>query len=328
MGNFRFAILGAGGIAEKFCNAAALITDCEVCAVASKSRERAQAFAQKNKIAAYYDSYELLLETEKPDCAYIAVTANDHYRLTMLCIEHGVPVLCEKAMFQSSKEAKEVFGAAKKNQVFVMEALWSRFLPAVRKVKAWVEEGTIGIPQISQFSIGFIAPEEKENRYYNPALGGGAAKDITVYAYELTEYILNQGIRNMAVSATWSDTGVDINNHISIEFDYTLADLTASFAAKLEEKMVIYGKLGKIVLPSPHFASECYLYQAEGELSEHFIDQETTNGFTYEIEETIRCIREGKLESDIVPWKATAACAELFDRINETRRRREDQIEE
>ena len=179
-------------------------------------------------------------------------------------------MLCEKAMLQNSKEAALVFKTAKEKQIFVMEAMWSRFLPAVKKVKSWIEEGSIGIPEIAQFSIGLVAPEGKENRYFNPKLGGGAAKDITVYAYELTTYILNQRIKNITASATWSDTGVDINDHISIDFEYTLADLTASFVTKMEDKMVIYG-------------------------------------------------RKGKIESSIVPWKDTASCAELFDKIEETR---------
>ena len=80
--------------------------------------------------------------------------------------------------------------------------------------------------------------------------------------------------------------------------------------------MVIYGRFGKIVLPHPHYASEAYLYGNDGELKEHFVDQETKNGFTYEIQDAIRCIQAGKLESDVVPWKDTLACAKLFDKIN------------
>lgn len=261
---FRFAIMGAGGIAGKFCHAVSILNDCEVCAVSSKNRNRAEAFAGKFGIRKYYDSYEEMLEVEKPDCVYIAVTTNDHYRLSLLCVEKKVPVVCEKAMFQNTREAAEVFGMAKENGVFVMEAMWSRFLPAVRKVKEWVLGGRIGTIEISQFSIGFKAPKEKDNRYFSPALGGGAAKDITVYAYELTTFILNQEIEKMDVTAAWSDTGVDVNNHISITFDHALADLTASFMVNLEEKMVIYGENGKIVMPKPHFASECFLYDEKG----------------------------------------------------------------
>ncbi|MGN0972798.1 MAG: Gfo/Idh/MocA family protein [Aristaeellaceae bacterium] len=320
MAAFRFAVLGAGNIAGKFCRSVALVEDCQVCAVASKSLERAQAFAENNGISRYYDSYEALLTREKPDCAYIAVTPNDHFRLTMLCIRHGVPVLCEKAMFQNSLEAREVYAAAAREKVFVMEAMWSRYLPAVQRVRQWVAEGAIGQVEMCQFSIGFAAPEDPDNRYFSPQLGGGAARDITVYAYELTTWILGQGIRSMSVSATWGETGVDVNNHIAIEFDHTLADLSASFVTRMEERMVIYGRSGKIVLPKPHVSSEAFLYDAKGAPVEHYVDVQTRVGFTYEIQDAMQCIRSGKLESPTVPWKDTLACAELFDRIAETKR--------
>ncbi|MGN1315565.1 MAG: Gfo/Idh/MocA family protein [Acutalibacteraceae bacterium] len=320
MSIFRFGIMGAGGIANKFCDAVSLLGCCEVSAISSKSYDRAKNFATRHSIKKYYDSYEEMLESEKPDCVYIAVTPDDHYRLVMMCVERNIPVLCEKAMFQNSGEAQKVFEAAAKKQVFVMEAMWSRFLPAVNKAKSWIDNGEIGIPEISQFSIGFAAPENKENRYFNPLLGGGVAKDITVYAYEITAYLIEQEIKNINVSAIWGDCGVDVNNHISIEFEHTLADLTASFMTSLEEKMTIYGKYGKIVIPAPHYASECFLYDASGNIKEHFEDKETVNGFTYEICEAIRCIKAGKTESPVVPWSVTTECSEMFDKIEETRK--------
>lgn len=316
MGTFRYAILGAAKIGAKFCQAADLIEGCEVCAVASKSLERAIQFAENNSIQKAYGSYEELLDKEHPDCAYIAVTPHDHYRLAMMCVERGIPVLCEKAMFQNSAEAESLYAAAKERGVFVMEAMWSRFLPATKQVKTWLSEDRIGLPEISQMSIGFAAPPGAENRYFNPQAGGGAARDITVYAYELTTYILDQKIKRMAVSAVRGETGVDINNHISIDFEYTLADLATSFVTKMESRMVLYGRKGKIIWPGPHHSSECFLYDGTGNLVEHFIDMETKNGFVYELEETIRCIRAGLLESPVVPWKDTLECSRLFDRID------------
>lgn len=316
MSTFRYAILGAAKIGTKFCQAASLVKDCQVCAVASKSLERAEEFAQKNGIAKFYGSYEELLDTEKPDCAYVAVTPNDHYRLARMCVERDIPVLCEKAMFQNSAEAESLYAAARERGVFVMEAMWSRFLPTTKKVKQWLSEDRIGIPEISQLSIGFAAPEGAGNRYFNPALGGGAAKDITVYAYEITTYVLEQEIRRVDVSAVRGDTGVDINDHISIEFEHTLADLATSFVTNMESRMALYGRKGKIIWPDPHYSGECFLYDGAGNVVEHFLDRETENGFTYELEETIRCISQGLLESPVVPWKDTLECARLFDRID------------
>ena len=97
MSTFRFAIMGAGNIAHQFCDAVTLVEDCEVSAIASKDLGRAQKFAEECSVAHAYDNYEQMLIEEKPDCVYIAVTPNDHFRLTMLCLEHRVPVLCEKS---------------------------------------------------------------------------------------------------------------------------------------------------------------------------------------------------------------------------------------
>lgn len=319
MGNFRFVILGAGKIAGRFCNAVNLSEDCQVAAVASKSYERAQSFAAQHGLTAFYDSYEEMLTKEKPDCAYIAVTADAHFALTMLCLSHHVPVICEKAMFLNSNQAREAFCKAKEEKLFVMEATWSRFLPAVNQVREWLSKEIIGNPTWADMRIGFVAPEGADNRYFNPKLGGGAAFDITIYAYEIITWLIEKPIKNMYVSAYWGATGVDVTDHILLEYPDMMASLQTSFAAPMEERLVIYGREGRIVLPRPHVASEALLFDKTGNLLEHFQDVITQNGFVYQIAEVMRCIREGRLESSVVPHSATLDCAEVFDRIMETR---------
>ena len=312
---FRFGVMGAAKIARKFCEAAALC-GCEVCAVASKSEERAKAFAEANGIGRYYADYEAMLEAEKPDAGYIATTTNDHARLSLLCIRHGVPVLCEKAAYENSEQARAVFSLAREKGVFVMEAMWSRFLPALLTAKAWVAEGRIGAPAIAQCGIGFVAPEGADNRYFSPKLGGGAARDITVYAYELTGYVLGQEEKEIAACAVRGETGVDVSDAVLVRYESAVANLTTSFVSRMEERLTVCGDKGRLVVPSPNFGAECLLYGPDGSLLEHFTDTVTKNGFTYEIEEVVRCVREGKTESAIVPWRDTLACAALFDQID------------
>lgn len=317
MDQFRFAILGAGHIAVKFCGAVKRVPGCEVCAVGSKSAERAEQFAKANGVSRSYGSYEELLDAEKPDAAYIAVTPNDHFRLTMMCVERGIPVLCEKAMFLNSAEARRVFSEAEKRRVFVMEALWSRYLPAIEKAKSWLAEGKIGKPLLLRSMIGFRAPEA--GRYLDPVLGGGAMYDITVYAYELACFLLEQEVRGMSVSAKWTEAGVDLSDHVSVEFEDTLTDLMTTFGAKVDEECRITGEKGEIVIPRPHVASECVLYDSDLNESEHFRDNVTENGFVYEIQDVMQCVRAGKLQSSVEPWSATLSCAEMFDEILKTR---------
>lgn len=331
--NFRFAIMGAGNIANKFCGAVKLLENCEVAAIASKSMERASAFADKNGIGNAYDSYERMLMEEKPDCVYIAVTSDAHYELSMLCLKHSVPVLCEKAMFLNSEQAKEVFALARQKNVFVMEAMWSRFLPAVKKAKEWVESGRIGEPVYGSVAIGFHAKEDPENRYFNPNLGGGAAYDLTVYCYEIMTWLIAWDVEVVNVAAVIGKTGVDVTDHVVLRFAKgrkgqeeqetavtpcpyeMLASCESTFLADLEDRLVLYGRDGKLVLPRPHYASEAFLYNKEGECAEHYSDEDTKNGFVYEAAEAVDCIRNGRIESRTVPHSLTLACAELFDRL-------------
>ncbi|MDD4368279.1 MAG: Gfo/Idh/MocA family oxidoreductase [Oscillospiraceae bacterium] len=312
---FRFAIMGAGGIARKFAEAVKLVPGCELVAVASKSQTRAQAFADNAQLALAFDDYEAMLEAARPDCVYIAATTNAHYDLTMLCLSHKVPVLCEKAMFRNSQEARSALGRARSEGILAMEAMWSRYLPANLRARTWLEEGRIGTPTYLHIQLGFAAQPDARNRYFNPELGGGAAYDLTVYAYELALFFLRREPEAMQAQALWSDSGVDAADTVNLRFDHCLAQLSATFLNPVEEKLVLYGSRGRLVIPHPHMATEAFLYDLEGKVSEHFTDQQTINGFTYEIEEARRCVTAGQYESKIIPQADTLSCARLFDHI-------------
>ena len=314
---FRFAILGAGKIAVKFVSAVKLIDDCAVCAVGSHSIEKARDFAEKNGVPAAYGSYEELLDTEKPDAVYVASVPSMHYETVMLCIGRGIPVICEKAMFRCSAEAKAAFAAAKEKGVFLMEALWSKFLPVNRWAKEKLASGAIGEVNFTDCAIGFRAPEDDNNRYFSPALAGGAATDITVYAYEITAFLMDCEPRIESVTAVPYHTGVDASELIVMRAGDTLCILRTSFVTKLTDAFTAEGSGGKLVIPHPHWGNEGFLYGEDGALMEHFVDKETENGFVYEINEVISCVKAGKTESAVQTPANTVACAELFDKIYE-----------
>ena len=316
---FRFAVMGAGHIARKFCDAVALVDGAEVCAVASKSMDRARALCDEKGIPAAYDDYERLLTQEKPDCAYISTTCDAHRDLTMLCCSHGVGVLCEKAMFTNLNDAARCFEYAVRQGVFTMEALWSRFLPANLQARAWVREGRIGRPVAAEMGIGFAADPSPENRYFSPALGGGAANDLTIYGLQILSFTLDRPIAEAYAVAVPAPTGVDGTSIVALRLgDDVPAAVRSSLMASVDEKLVVYGTAGKIVVPHAHYASEAVLLRPDGTEAARFRDETTVNGFTYEIAETMRCVRAGLTESPEVPHAATLACAGVFDLIKKS----------
>ena len=319
MSTFRFAVMGAGDISHKFCDAARRIPGCEICAVSSKSPERAKAFASREGIPSAYGSYAEMLEKENPDCVYIGADTGSHYSLTMLCLGHKTPVLCEKAQFCSVKEALSAMEFAKKQGVFMMEAMWSYFLPAIKTAKKWLDEGRIGKVYASDCVIGFKAPTHEGNRYFTTELGGGAAYDLTVYTYDLTTFMLGRDYLDCAVSSLWHESGVDTLNHAVLRYPGALASMTSSIIGPLDERLIIYGENGRIVVPSSHFASQAMLYSQDGKLSEHFKDGVTQNGFIYEVAEAVECVRAGRIESEVVPHSVTLDSTKFYEKIFATR---------
>lgn len=311
--SFRFVILGAGQIAGKFADAVRRIEGAEVIGVGSRSMERGAEYAKANGIP-HAGSYEEMLALH-PDAAYIAATTEAHAALTRLCIEHGVPVLCEKAMFTNAAEAEEVFALAKAKGVFCMEAMWSRFLPTNIEMKRVLDSGVIGEVKYAEFAIGWQAPNGPRSRFYQKELGGGAAYDLLVYCYELADFYLGKPEKVENVSVRWTETGVDETETVTLRYPGCLCTLIASLAVNLPERAILHGTKGTLYMPKPHFSGEYTLTLNDGTV-QTWRDEVTENGFVYEAQEVIRCVRAGLLESPVVPHELTLRCARIFDIIN------------
>lgn len=319
---FRWGIMGAGSIAGKMADALRRVPGCELAAIASRDQARAETFARKHGIPAACGSYERLLTEVRPDAVYIATRTDSHAALTRLCIDHGIPVLCEKAMFMSAAEAEDVLGHAREKGVFAMEAMWSRFLPAVQEMKRRLDAGCIGDPLYAELAIGWQAPDGPGNRFFDPTQGGGAAYDLTVYGYELADCFLGQPDAAVQPSVLWGGTGVDVTETVALTWTQRqpacMASLSASIVAGLDERCVIHGTKGTLHMPKPHMAEGFTLRRSDG-TAETWRDTETVNGFVYEAAEVMRCVQAGLLESPVVPHDLTIRCARMFDAINGTK---------
>lgn len=317
--SFHWGIMGAGNIASKFADAVRRLAGCEVIAVASRDGARAEEFVRQNGIPHACVGYETLLTEYRPDAVYIATRTDSHAALTELCIRHGVPVLCEKAMFTGSAQARRVLSLAREKGVFCMEAMWSRFLPAVQEMKRRLDAGAIGDVLYAELAIGWQAPSGPGNRFFDPAAGGGAAYDLTVYGYELADYFLGRPDDAVQCSVLWGGEGVDVTENVTLTWSQRkpacMAALSASIVTVLDERAVLHGSEGVLHMPKPHMAEGFTLRRFDGTVEE-WRDGETVNGFVYEAAEVMRCVGAGLLESPTVPHDLTIRCAEMFDAIN------------
>ena len=311
---FRIGIIGAANIAHHFVDSSKQVPEVRIVAVASKSMERAAAFAEKENIPAAYDSYEEMLVKEAPDAVYVATTMNFHYENTMLALKHHVPVLCEKALTDTAQHARELFQYAKEQNTFLMEGIWSLFTPKTEKVREWVLDGRIGEVNLIQGNIGFVPEKNPENRFYSHALGGGAALDLGTYMIELPPYLVGQEIRDFSGWTEWGYNDIDEKIVLNMKLDHAVCNIIGSFNTTLPEECLIAGDRGYIRLPHYHSGKQAFLYNASGELAEEYNDTESV-GFEYEIEEMIRCIRAGKITSETASPELSIRCAEICDRF-------------
>ena len=220
----QFGIMGAGNIARKFADAVRQVEGAQVAAVASKSLERAQAFAQEQHIPAGYGGYQEMLQRPDIDAVYIATTNNFHYENILQCLQHGKHVLCEKSMVLHTRQAEEVFALAREKGLFLMECMWVRFLPKIQKVKEWVETGRIGRLKCAQGNLGFYAGKDLTTRAYNPALGGGSMYDLGVYLIEVLGYFATEPLTQVESTVVRAPTGVDETASFLLRYGDYLVD--------------------------------------------------------------------------------------------------------
>ena len=316
MSKLRFGIMGAGRIAGHFVRATKFVDSIKVVAVASKSIERAENFAEENGVASFC-TYDELLARDDIDAVYVATTHNFHYENIKTCLEKGKHVLCEKAMVLTEKDATELCDLAESKGLFLMEAMWTRFLPSMQTAKKWITDDRIGKIQSISGVIGFKGDTDPESRLLNPALAGGALYDIGVYVIEIASFLAGEKIIDVCGKVRRDErTGVDSNVSFVVEFETFDACLQCMITANPKEYMIINGDKGYIEIPRSHVGNECFLYDNERNLVKHFKEEFIGgNGFVYEIEEVANCIRTGKIQSDTMPADATIECARVFEKL-------------
>ena len=310
----RWAILGAGNIAKAFVKDFPFLQNAELVAVAASTKEKAQQFATEHQIPVAMD-YQELYESREVDAVYIATTHNFHLEQGLACIHSGKAVLCEKPITVNDSQFKLLAAAAREKNVFLMEAMWTWFLPVIHKALEWVQQERIGQLKIIQADFSFPSEFNPKGRLYNPELAGGALLDIGIYPIALTDFLMRRKPDSIIASGSLTSTGVDERVGILLEYGAVSAALYASIVARMNNTACLFGTGGRIEIPEFWKAVKCSLFDADGQLIEEFTDNRSSRGFIYEMQHATDCLLAGKTESDIVDFEASNRLQEIMKTV-------------
>lgn len=314
----RWGILACGRIARKFADDLQHVAGAELVAVASRDLDRAKAFAASFPAKHVLGSYEALVALDDVDVIYVASPHSHHYEHTMLCLNHGKAVLCEKAFAINSRQAMEMVAKAREKGVFLMEALWSRFLPHYLKVREMLDGGMLGEVKGVLANFGFKPADPVPPRLFDPALGGGSLLDIGIYPVFLAQSILGVP-ESIVAKMDKSASGVD--EQCAVIFQYpngVTATLFSSLASNLETDADIFGTAGRIRLTNRFYEPSATIQYYPGIVSTRTaieIEREPGWGYQHEARHVQECLKQGLKESPVWSLNNTLALMETLDRI-------------
>lgn len=310
----KWGIIAPGAIANAFAKEINNTEDGKLVAVYGRNEEKAKSFSQKYNIENYYTDINEFLNNETIDAVYIATPHNYHVEYAKKCIEAKKHILCEKPFSYNYKTSKEVLDLAKENNVFVMEALWTLFLPAIKQAKKWIDENKIGKIKLITAGFGFKSEEDINSRLYNPSLAGGALLDVGIYPILFSNFIVNDVPKEIEATSIMTGTNVDETDIITFKYKNDIvASLTCSISTETENSATIYGEKGKIVLPNFWMAKEAIL-DVDRKV-ERFEDSYSDAGYKYEIIEANKCIADNKLESNVASHELTLSLQSIMDEV-------------
>lgn len=311
----KWGILGPGNIAGKFAAAIRHVEGSEVYAVASREREKAEAFAAKYDARVIYDNYEELAADNQVDVIYVATPHAFHCEQSIMCLRHKKPVVCEKPMALDLHQVTRMVDAARTNQVYLLEGMWSRFMPATQKMLELVKDDVIGPVQYLRADFGFNAPFDPEGRLYDLKLGGGSLLDVGIYPLFLTTLLLGEPERVQSIGKL-SETGAD--EYCSMLFQYAggeIANIFSSITIKTSLTAEIAGPKGRIFLDAPFYKSNLLRLELNNGETQQFEFPHELNGFEFEVREVMKNLRAGELECPLLPLDFSMRMARIMDTV-------------
>ena len=314
----RWGILGPGRIAHSFAEGLKAIPNAELYAVGSRSQKNADAFGDKFEVEHRYASYEALVQDADVDVIYIATPHPHHADNACLCLNHGKAVLCEKPFTLNRWELERVIETAQKNQCFLMEAMWTRFLPAIQQVRQWLNERRIGQLHLIQADFGFREAYNPKSRIYNPETGGGSLLDVGVYPISFASMMFGHKADRIASLAELTQDGVDDAAGIVLGYsEGGMAVITCAVKAETPQEAWLLGDEGKIEIPTPFWRSKtARLLPRKGDPVEATPPFEG-NGYNYQALAVQECMEAGQLECPQMSWQESVTIMETMDALRQ-----------
>lgn len=315
MRQINMAILGAGNIARQMAVAVSgLQNQVRAYAVASRSLEKAEAFAREWHFQKAYGSYEELAADPEVDLIYIATPHAMHYDNARLCVEHGKAVLVEKAFTANAAQARELIRLAEEKKVFLTEAIWTRYMPGRQIVERLLAQGVIGEP--ISLKAEFSVPLSHKQRMYDPALAGGALLDLGMYCLTFASMYFGDEIAGVTSQAEKLDTGVDAVDDIYYTYaDGKKAHLRTSMVTGPVNRGEIKGTQGRIEVDTLNNFTAIRVYDNAGNLLQEPEIPAQINGYEYEVLACVRALETGTLECEEMPHSETIEIMEQMDRL-------------
>ncbi len=312
----KWGIVATGRIAHLLADALSVIPEAELYAVCSRSNKSAKQFAKSYSIPHFTNDIDKFLALPELDVVYIATPHNFHVEPTLKALNAGKHVLCEKPMGINQVESQKMIDLAQNNKVFLMEAVWMCFFPAIQKALELVASGEIGTIKQIKSDFSFKAEFNPEHRLFNPNLAGGALLDLGVYNIYFSQLICPSMPIEIAGLAHIGSTQVDETSAFVLKYaDDIIAQGNCSVVTESTKDAYILGSDGYLHIPQ--FWNPDKVHVVKGDKTETFAFDRFGNGYTYEILEVHECIRKGKTQSDIVSHQHSLRVIQIMDKLRE-----------
>ena len=314
-GSIRWGIIGCGKIARAFARGLRSVKDAELTAVASRTPGRAEEFARTYGAKRFYVNYEGIVQDDGVDVIYVATTHDKHYQNSLLAIENGKHVLCEKPFTVNAVQAEKLIAAARSRNLFLMEAMWTRFLPATVRLGELLDSGLIGDVRLLRADFGLHFPWDPDNRLHNRDLAGGALLDLGIYPVSFSFFIFKKAPEQIESSALLGKSRVD--EFSSYYFRYgggRAALLSSSFKFLMPHQAMVAGSEGYLLIPDFFHPKQFTVQLNNGKRKKIRLPYRST-GLNYQALEVVECIRNGEVECRKMPLDESLEIMRTMDRM-------------